>query len=66
MQYKVIMGPLLLSEKFVQVWAYLYVNFKDFFVLFFISYIIIIINLFMVQSGKKVYVERLSLKDILM
>lgn len=50
MQYKVIMGPLLLYERFLQVLAYLYVN-KIF--LFFIKYIIIIINLFMVLSEKK-------------
>lgn len=60
MQYKVIMGPLLLSEKFVQVGAYVYVNFKDFFV-FYISYIIII-NLFMVKM--KWYVKCLRLKEI--
>lgn len=49
---KVIMGPLLLFEKFVQVSAYLYVNFRDF-ICFFIRYIIIIINLFMALSKKE-------------
>lgn len=38
MQYKVIMGPLLLYERFLQVLAYLYVNMKDFFVFYKVYY----------------------------
>lgn len=64
MQCKVIMGPLLLFEKFVQVSAYLYVNFRDF-ICFFISYIIVIINLFMAKKEKSKCRVSESKRDIL-